>query len=134
MQRKLQVKPLEATEFAAFGDVMEAQVHPTVMIDQGNCARYTDLAELDVHEGRAGSSPFQTKPRSMPASRHMMERHPDGSLAFIPMSNEPFLVVAALDTAGTAYDIKASMTNGEQGVNYHRNTGSKWPTRFMPNA
>ncbi len=50
-----------------------------------------------------------------------MERHPSGSQAFIPMSDDPFLVIVALDENGQPGLPRVFETDGLQGVNYHRN-------------
>jgi len=55
-------------------------------------------------------------------SLQMVERHPDGSQAFVPMSLEPFLVVVAHDDAGVPKDPKAFVTAPGQAINFHRGT------------
>ena len=52
----------------------------------------------------------------------MVERHPLGSQAFFPLNDQPFLVIVAPDDGGTPGRPRAFLTNGRQGVNYHRNT------------
>ena len=58
----LSIAPLIASEFEPFGDVLQVQPSPTVMINQGNCARYSDVAKLDFSDGRAGISIFHAHP------------------------------------------------------------------------
>jgi ureidoglycolate lyase len=51
----------------------------------------------------------------------MVERHPLGSQAFIPLAPFSFVVVVA--PAGESVDIadlRAFVTNGSQGINYHK--------------
>ena len=117
----LAVLPLNATDFAPFGDVLQVQPSPTILINQGNCARYSDLASLDFSDGRAGISVFHAKPYQSPLTLSMMERHPAGSQAFIPMSDDPFLVIVAPDADGQPGLPRVFETDGLQGVNYHRN-------------
>ena len=50
----------------------------------------------------------------------MMERHPRGSQAFLPMSQDPFLVVVAPDNDGRPGRPRAFVTAPGQGVNYRR--------------
>jgi ureidoglycolate lyase len=80
-----------------FGDVIEASDavrHFT--INGGNTERYHDLADIDPGEGgRVIVSIFRGQPRSLPFRVGMMERHPLGSQAFVPMSGRPYLVVVA---------------------------------------
>lgn len=117
----LAISPLEAAEFASYGDVLQVQSSPTIMINGGNCARYSDLAALDFSDGRAGISVFHARPYASPLTLSMMERHPDGSQAFIPMSDDPFLVIVAPDDNGQPGLPRVFETDGLQGVNYHRN-------------
>lgn len=121
MNRKLIAQPLTGLSFTRFGDVLESAAQPTVMINEGNCARYSDLASLEFVDARAGISVFQARPYSVPHSLKMMERHPLGSQAFIPMSDDAFLVIVAEDNNGVPGLPQAFITSGQQGVNYHRN-------------
>ena len=57
----------------------------------------------------------------MPLALTMMERHPYGSQAFMPLSPRPFLVVVALDTPDGPGEPHAFITSPGQGVNYPRN-------------
>jgi ureidoglycolate lyase len=73
-------------------------------------------------EGRAGISVFNATPRALPYEFTLLERHPEGSQAFVPMSNHPFLVIVAPDQDGTPGTPQAFVTNGAQGINLHRAT------------
>ncbi|MGI9382929.1 MAG: ureidoglycolate lyase, partial [Methyloligellaceae bacterium] len=95
MSAAIRAEPLAREAFAAFGDVLETVGEPDKIINQGLCGRWHDLAKLDVTDGRVGLSLFKAELRSLPYSLDMMERHPDGSQAFLPMSPDPFLVVVA---------------------------------------
>lgn len=114
--------PLTAQAFAPYGDVLEATGAPDKMINQGLCGRFHDRAQLDFSDGQAGISIFNAEARSLPLVLDMVERHPDGSQAFVPMSQEPFLVVVAPDEGGRPGTPVAFITKPGQGVNYHRNT------------
>lgn len=116
-------EPLTATAFAPFGDVLEAAGDPDRIINQGLCGRFHDRARLDFGpEGRAGISLFDAVPRSLPYRLEMVERHPDGSQAFLPMSLAPFLVIVAPDEAGRPGTPRAFVTAPGQGINLHRGT------------
>lgn len=121
MSISIRTRPLNAAEFARFGDVLEAAGEPDKMINQGMCGRYHDRAAMDFADGRAGISLFRAKPRSLPMVLDLMERHPDGSQAFLPMSMDSFLVVVAPDNAGQPGQPLAFITAPGQGVNFHRN-------------
>jgi ureidoglycolate lyase len=118
----IKTQPLTAGVFAPFGDVLEAVGDPTVMINQGMCARYSDLAKLDFSDGRAGISIFKSEMRLIPYQLDMVERHPMGSQAFIPMSQHPFLVIVAEDQNGIPINPQAFVATNGQGINFHRNT------------
>jgi ureidoglycolate lyase len=57
----------------------------------------------------------------MPLRIRMMERHPLGSQAFIPMRGNPFLILVAPPGDDLkSSQLRAFISNGHQGVNYHR--------------
>ncbi|WP_210093443.1 ureidoglycolate lyase [Ruegeria sp. HKCCSP346] len=122
MTAGLKLRPLTSEAFAPFGDVIEAAGRVDKLINQGRCARYHDRAVLDFHDGRAGISVFQSEAFSLPIKLEMVERHPDGSQAFLPLSEKPFVVVVAPDENGKPGRPIAFKTAPGQGVNYHRNT------------
>ncbi|MBP0484601.1 ureidoglycolate lyase [Sagittula salina] len=119
---QITLQPLTAGAFAPFGEVLEAQGDPDRIINQGLCGRFHDRATLDFVDGRAGISLFRAEPRRLPLALDMVERHPDGSQAFLPMTQDPFLVVVAPDEDGRPGTPFAFVTAPGQGVNYHRGT------------
>ncbi|MEM7546618.1 MAG: ureidoglycolate lyase [Pseudomonadota bacterium] len=118
----IHVEPLSTAAFAPFGDVIALRDTPDKVINQGLCGRHHDLAMLDFADGRAGISLFDAVPRTLPLRLEMMERHPDGSQAFLPMTAHPFLVIVAPDGGGRPGTPRAFETTPGQGVNYHRGT------------
>ncbi len=122
MTRQIVISPLTAEAFAPFGDVIEVSGDPDKIINQGQCGRYHDRAELDFSDGRAGISLFNANPRALPYQLDMVERHPDGSQAFIPMTHQPFLIIVAPDVDGQPGEPVAFVTQPGQAVNYHRGT------------
>lgn len=123
MTQALYTQALTAEAFAAFGDVLDATGAPDKIINQGLCERFHDRARLDFGpEGRAGISLFNAEPRALPYRLDLVERHPDGAQAFIPMHQHPFLVVVAPDQNGSPGTPLAFLTNGAQGISFHRNT------------
>jgi ureidoglycolate lyase len=120
---RLLTQPLTPLAFAPFGDVLDATGVPDKLINQGLCGRFHDRARLDFGpDGRAGLSIFDAAPRALPYLLEMVERHPDGSQAFIPLHEHPFLVIVAADQNGTPATPQAFVTNGAQAINLHRNT------------
>jgi len=121
MSREIKVVPLSAAAFAPFGDVLDASGTPDKMINAGLCGRHHDRAALDFGpDGRAGISIFNAEPRSLPYELTLLERHPEGSQAFLPMTENPFLVIVAPDENGTPGRPRAFMTAPHQGINFHR--------------
>jgi len=122
MTHTLHTEPLTADAFAPFGEVLEATGTPDKLINQGLCGRFHDRARLDFGTdtsppGRAGISVFLAQPRALPYRLEMIERHPEGSQAFIPMTQHPFLVIVSHSPEATP---RAFLTNGAQGINLHR--------------
>ncbi len=122
MSVEIKAVPLTAEAFAPFGDVLEVRGEPSKVINQGLCGRYHDLAKLDFSDGRAGISIFDAEARDLPLKLELVERHPQGSQAFLPMTEHPFLVIVAEDAGGRPAEPKAFLALSGQGVNYHRNT------------
>lgn len=118
----IRIRPLDAAAFAPFGDVLDCAGQPDRIINQGLCGRYHDRARLDFGDGRAGISLFRAEPRTLPLRLDMVERHPDGSQAFVPMSMDPFLVVVAPDENGRPGAPLAFETIPGQAINLHRGT------------
>lgn len=117
--RVIRPAPLTAAAFTSFGDVLEATGEHR-LINEGKCRRHHDRARLDFGaEGRAGVSIFQAEPRALPYTFDLIERHPEGSQAFLPMSEHPFLVIVA---TGPDAEPLAFLTNGRQGINLHCGT------------
>ena len=122
MSARIVIQPLTPEAFAPFGDVLEAVGDPDKIINQGLCGRYHDRARLDFGTGRAGISLFKAEPRSLPYRLDLVERHPEGSQAFIPMSLDPFLVIVAPDEGDHPGTPRAFLTAPGQGINFHRGT------------
>ena len=121
MTRTLTAEPLTATAFAPFGDVLDA-TGDFRTINEGLCARHHDRARMDFSDGRAGLSIFNAQPRALPYTFDLVERHPMGSQAFVPMTQSPFLVIVAPDEGDHPGPPRAFLTNGAQGINLHRGT------------
>jgi ureidoglycolate lyase len=121
----VRAEPLTAAAFSPFGDVIEIEGHTPVAINAGTCERFDDLARLDLLEagGRPLVSIFRACPRPLPLEVSSLERHPLSSQGFYPLDARPFLVVVAQGShRPRAEDVRAFLSSGSQGVNYHRNT------------
>ena len=118
----LTAQPLTVAAFAAYGDVIAATGDASP-INQGMGDRSQDLAQVDVAAdgGRAAISVIRCVPESLPITLRLMERHPLGSQAFIPLNGQRYVVVVAPAGAPPARDdLRAFVCRGDQGINYHR--------------
>jgi ureidoglycolate lyase len=117
--------PITTERFAPYGDVIHAAPATVQAMNDARFERFDDLARVDVDEtegGRVAISIARSKtPTTLPHRFDMVERHPLGSQAFIPLAPFSFVVVVA--PAGESVDIgdlRAFVTNGSQGINYHK--------------
>lgn len=121
----LTVEWLTAEAFAPFGDVIEASgAERHFPINGGNTERYHDLMKIEVdNDGHPIVSIFRGLPRKLPFAVTMLERHPKGSQAFMPLNGRQYLVVVApRGEAVTVTDIRVFLSHGSQGVNYAAGT------------
>ena len=123
MTRVLLAEPLTAAAFEPFGDVIQIEDAQALVINEGYADRFDDLARLDLT--RDGGVPclsiFRAKARDLPVSIRMLERHPLGSQAFVPLSGHDYLIVVAPADDDPHFDgLRAFHARANQGVNYHR--------------
>lgn len=120
----LHPRPLSAAAFVPFGEVIEAG-DAAELINRGTTRQFGDLARIEVATdgGRPRLSIYRVVPYELPLAIAMLERHPLGSQCFVPLHDEPFLIVVA--PAGDRIErssVRAFVSNGRQGVNYHPGT------------
>lgn len=118
--KSIVAQPLTAEAFAPFGQVIARRGTPDKMINGGLCGRHHDLAGVEIEDGRAGISLFDAEPRALPYTLDLLERHPLGSQAFIPMYETSFLVIVAPDEGGRPGVPLAFLTKPCEGVNIAR--------------
>jgi ureidoglycolate lyase len=123
MSRILTAIPLTRQAFAPFGDVLDTDCPTHFPINRGKCERYHDLATVEAAgtDARVFISIFKGTPYPFPLTLDLVERHPFGSQAFMPLDDRPFLVVVCPDEGGRPGTPQAFVTRPGQGVNYHRN-------------
>ena len=114
----IRTEPLTPDAFAPFGDVLDA-TGDFRLINAGLCQRHHDRARIDVGGARPGISIFKAEPRALPYVFDLIERHPDGSQAFLPMTEQPFMVIVSPGPDATP---RAFLTSGAQGINLYRGT------------
>ncbi|MCC8393981.1 ureidoglycolate lyase [Paraburkholderia sp. MMS20-SJTR3] len=116
----LQVERLTRAAFAPFGEVIELDGARHFPINGGTTERFHDLARVDVTDGggRTLINLFRAQPRALPVEIALMERHPLGSQAFIPLQAGRYLVVVAPAGEFDPAHMRAFWTDAWQGVNY----------------
>jgi ureidoglycolate lyase len=116
--------PLTRENFAAYGDVIESSSPAASAMNAERFERFDDLCAVEAHDGRIAISIARCRSvTKLPYRFDMIERHPHGSQAFVPLTPCRMLVVVAPpgDAAATG-DLRAFFSNGQQGINYHRGT------------
>ena len=127
MMHTITLQPLTSENFAPFGDVIACQGNDYFHINDAHTERYHALVTTEIiGDAKAGISIFRNiQSTNIPFKISMLERHPHGSQAFIPMQGQKFLVVVAPNLNADQPDIsnlQAFITNGSQGVNYRAGT------------
>lgn len=121
----IKAQPLTQSAFSLFGDVIEVAGADHHHINAGSIQRFHQLATVELGEDPAAraiiSIAKSNSSASLPHRLTVMERHPLGSQAFIPL-NETRTVIAVAPAGDNIpiENIKAFVTNGRQGFNYHR--------------
>ena len=114
--------PISPERFAPYGDLIHVASAAKTAMNESKFERFRDLANIDVEAagGRVAISIARCKTATIfPHRFDMLERHPHGSQAFIPLAPFSFIVVVApAGQAVDAHDLRAFVTNGTQGINY----------------
>ena len=119
---RIAIEPLTRAAFQPFGEVIETDGAIPILINEGFATRVNDLAQIDVaaDAGTVNVSLFVAKARLRPIRIRLMERHPLGSQLFLPLQEQPWLVLVCADPRVPA-SFRAFEASGRQGVNYLRN-------------
>ena len=120
---KILAKPLTRGAFEPFGEIIEADGADSFPINNGKCVRFDDLANVEAEgpNARVLISIFRGQPYAFPLTLSLVERHPFGSQAFMPLDGRPFLVAVCHDTVEGPGEPAVFVTGPGQGVNYARN-------------
>ena len=120
---KTVIKPIKISKnnFAEFGDLISPDGVNPIDINAGYAKRFDNLANINTlaNSGKPIVSIFSALKRTFPMKIDMMEKHPLGSQAFIPMKETTFLVfVAPAGDAPEINKIKSFVIPPKMGVNY----------------
>jgi ureidoglycolate lyase len=94
---KIIPKQITKENFSSFGDIISTKNANPIDINAGYAKRFDDLANINtsIDNGKTIVSIFSATKRNFPMKIDMMEKHPLGSQAFIPMKETTFLVLVA---------------------------------------
>ena len=97
MKITISPKPITKENFSKFGDMITTDDIKPLEINNGYAKRFDGIANLDTSKdnGETTICIFSALKRSFPMKIDMMEKHPLGSQAFIPMKETTFLVFVA---------------------------------------
>jgi len=120
---KIIIKPKKITSknFKKFGDLISTKKIKPININNGYAKRFNNLCKINtsLKKGNTIMSIFSAKKRKFPMKIKMMEKHPLGSQAFVPMSATKFLVfVAPKGDKPDINKIQSFLVPKQTGVNY----------------
>ena len=124
---KIIIKPKKITRknFKKFGDVICTKKIKPININDGYAKRFHNLGNINTikKNGSTIMNIFSAKKRKFPMNVKMMEKHPLGSQAFIPMKETKFLVfVAPQGNKPNVNKIKSFIVPKQTGINYKPGT------------
>ena len=117
------IKPIKInrSNFAIYGDLISTDDVKPMDINAGYAKRFDNLANLNTskNEGKTIISIFSALKRTFPMTVDMMEKHPFGSQAFIPMKETTFLAFVAPPGESPEIDkIQSFIIPPKTGINY----------------
>ena len=115
-------KTINKENFKKFGDMITTDDIKPLEINDGYAKRYDGIANLDAKkkDGESIISIFSALKRYFPMKVDMMEKHPLGSQAFIPMKETTFLAFVAPKGVKPDLDkVEAFIIPKGVGVNYN---------------
>ena len=120
---KIIIKPKKITRknFKKFGDLICTKKIRPININNGYAKRFDNLCKINtsLRKGNTIVSIFSAKKRKFPMSIKMMEKHPLGSQAFVPMNETTFLVfVAPKGKRPNTKKIESFIVPKQTGINY----------------
>ena len=120
---KIIIKPKKITRknFRKFGDLISVKKKKSININDGYAKRFDNLCRINTSskKGKTIMSIFSAKKRKFPMNIKMMEKHPLGSQAFVPMNETTFLVfVAPKGKRPNTKKIESFIVPKQTGINY----------------
>ena len=118
-------KTITKENFSKFGDMITTKNIKPLDINNGYAKRYDDIAKINTSKdnGETTISIFSALKRTFPMKIDMMEKHPLGSQAFIPMKETTFIAfVAPNGDKPDLNKIEAFIIPPGIGINYNPGT------------
>ena len=117
------IKPVRITRknFAVYGDLISSDDIKSIDINDGYAKRFDNLANISTskNEGKTIVSIFSAIKRIFPMKINMMEKHPLGSQAFVPMKETTFITfVAPAGDKPEVNKIESFIIPPGKGINY----------------
>ena len=121
------IKPIKITRtnFAVYGDLISSNDVKPMNINAGYAKRFDNLANISTlkDKGETIVSIFSALKRTFPMKIDMMEKHPLGSQAFIPIKETTFLsFVAPPSEKPIINEIESFIIPPKTGINYKPGT------------
>ena len=94
---KIKPKKVSKKNFKKFGQIIDTSKKKYFKINNGYAKRFGNLCRIKTSSKKGNTivSIFSAKKRKFPMKIDMMEKHPLGSQAFVPMKETSFLVFVA---------------------------------------
>ena len=121
MEKIIKPVKISRSNFSSYGDLISTDDINPMNINEGYAKRFDNLANLDTSKdsGKTIVSIFSALKRTFPMKIHMMEKHPLGSQAFIPMKETTFLAFVAPSGESPEIDkIQSFVIPPKRGINY----------------
>ena len=121
MEKIFKPTKINRKNFNPYGDLISSDDIDYIDINAGYAKRFDNLANIDTlnGEGKTIVSIFSALKRTFPMKIDMMEKHPLGSQAFIPMKETTFLsFVAPPGESPEISKIQSFIVPPKTGINY----------------
>ena len=121
MEKNFKPTKINRKNFNPYGDLISSDDIDCIDINAGYAKRFDNLANIDTLNdgGKTIVSIFSASKRTFPMTIDMMEKHPLGSQAFIPMKETTFLsFVAPPGESPEISKIQSFIVPPKTGINY----------------
>ena len=121
MEKIFKPTKINRKNFNPYGDLISSDDIDYIDINAGYAKRFDNLANIDTLNGGGKTivSIFSASKRTFPMKIDMMEKHPLGSQAFIPMKETTFLsFVAPPGESPEITKIQSFIVPPKTGINY----------------